>query len=214
MKISFVRGIGYIWDFKSFKKQHMDKWIKSREIFPLMRKCCSANLKYSGHVTQIFFPSLWLNMGSRSLAVSGAAGLGWIVLFRILWLRDLHCYPAQGVIPFFSLMSPLLSGSFPVQLCLLPCCLPQCYSLSNLPVWTRHPHLSSEKTHLTEGFFRLCQVLVLWSIPDPLISQLEKIKWGSQPEIWFEVGEEPIKSWISLFGKSDSSQNCSSTFML
>lgn len=115
---------------------------------------------------------------------------------------------------FFSLMSPLLSGSFPVQLCLLPCCLPPCYPLSNLPVWTRHPHLSSEKTHLTEGFFRLCQVLVLWSIPDPLISQLETIKWGSQPEIWFEVGEEPIKSWISLFGKPDSSQNCSSTFML
>lgn len=93
---------------------------------------------------------------------------------------------------FFSLLSPLLSGSFPVQLCLLPFCLPQCYSLSNLPVWTGHLHLSSEKTHLTEGFFWLCQVLVLWSIPDPLISQLEKIKWGSQPEIWFEVGRNPL----------------------
>lgn len=153
-------------------------------------------------------------MGSRRLAVSGAVGLGWIVLFRILWLRGLHCSPAQGVIPFFSLMSPLLSGSFPAQLCLPPFCLSQCYCLSNLPVWARHPHLSFEKTHLTEGCFQLCQVLMLWSIPDPLISQLEKIKWGSQPEICFEVGEEPIKPWNSLFGKSDSSPNCNGPFML
>lgn len=130
-------------------------------------------------------------MGSRGLAVSGAAGLGWIVPFRILWLRDLHCSPAQGD-PF--LLSDVCPAVWKLSCAALlaPFCLSQFYSLRNLPVWARHPHLSSEKTHLTEGFYRLCQGLVLWSIPDPLISQLEKIKWGSQPEICFEVGRNPL----------------------
>lgn len=36
----------------------------SPEKFPLLqRKCCSANLKYSGHVTQIFFPACDLTWG-------------------------------------------------------------------------------------------------------------------------------------------------------
>lgn len=114
----------------------MDKWIKFREF--LQRKCFSANLKYSDHVTQIFFsPVCDWTWGSGD----------WPFLVR----EDLDGLSSSEFCDFEACTAILPSVWSLSSLSYLPCCLgaflhsPACFlsafqsaSLNTLPGWARH----------------------------------------------------------------------------